>query len=61
VKKLRTSKTFLVNLAAIVAAAVTGILGANLLTPEMAAYAVAGLGVLNIFLRVISGKAISGI
>jgi len=60
-KKLRNSKTFWVNFVAIAAAALAGVLGADVLSPQMASYMVAGLGALNIILRVATGKPIKGV
>jgi len=60
-KRLRASKTVWVNILAIAVAAFGGVLGADVLTPEYASYTVAGLGLLNILLRVISGKPIKGV
>ena len=60
-KRLRNSKTFLVNFAVIIAAALSGVLGADVLTTEYAAYVVMGLSAVNILLRVVTGKPIKGI
>lgn len=60
-KKLRASKTFWVNFAVIAAAALSGVLGADVLAPEFAAYVVASLGAINILLRVVTGKPIKGV
>jgi len=61
-KKLRTSKTFLVNLLVVAAGAIAGAMGTSVIAdnPAIAGYAVAALGVVNIALRIITGKPIKG-
>lgn len=60
-KRLRASKTVLVNLAVIAAAAFSGVLGADVLSPEYASYVVMALGMVNILLRMVTSKAIKGV
>jgi len=62
-KKLRFSKTFLVNLLVVGASVLAAIAGSDVIiaNPEIAAYFGAAVGVVNILLRVITGKPIKGI
>lgn len=62
-KKLRTSKTFLVNLMVVAVGAISGAMATDVIVdnPALAGYLVATMGVINIMLRLITGKPIKGV
>jgi len=60
-KKLRQSKTFWVNLLVIAAGAISGAVGTEALSPMVVGYLAAAMGVVNIVLRILTGKAVSGV
>lgn len=59
-KKLRQSKTFWVNLLIVAAGAIGGAMNTEVMSPQVVGYMVAAAGVINIVLRIISGKSIKG-
>ena len=62
-KKLRTSKTFIVNLLMVAAGAIGGAMATDFISenPAMVGYFGAAMGAVNIALRLITGKPIEGI
>ena len=60
-KGLLRSKTFWVNLLTGAASLLTAVGGIALLPPSVAPYLVSALAVVNIFLRVLTSKPISGV
>ncbi len=60
-KKLRQSKTFWVNLMIIVVGAISGVVGTDTLSPMTVGYLAAATGVINIVLRVLTGKPVNGV
>lgn len=62
-KKLRISKTFWVNLVMVAAGAVGGAMGTGVIAdnPAIVGYFVAAQAVLNIVLRIFTGKPIKGV
>lgn len=62
-KKLRFSKTFVVNMLIVAAAVLAGVMGTDVIAanPEYAVYFTAATGVVNILLRILTNKAIKGI
>lgn len=59
-KKLRESKTFWVNLLLVAAGAIGGAVNTEIMSPQMVGYMLAATGVINIILRIVSGKSIKG-
>ncbi len=60
-KKLRWSKTFWVNFLTGAVSAITAATGLTFLPPEFVSYLVTALAVVNIFLRRVTSKPISGV
>ena len=62
-KQLRTSKTFWVNLLMVAAGAIGGAMATDVIAnnPAIAGYAAAAAGVINILLRIFTGKPIRGV
>lgn len=60
-KSLRNSKTFWVNLAVVVVAGFTGMMGTDVVSsnPELLAYMVAGVGLVNIVLRLLTDSPVA--
>jgi len=62
-KQLRTSKTFWVNLLMVAAGAIGGAMGTGVISdnPAVVGYFAAAAGVVNILLRIFTGKPIKGV
>lgn len=62
-KKLRASKTFWVNLLMVAAGAIGGAMGTSIIAdnPAVVGYFAAAAGVVNILLRIFTGKKIEGV
>lgn len=60
-KSLRSSKTFWVNVAVVVVAGLTGMMGTDVITanPELLAYMTAGVGAVNIVLRLLTDSPVA--
>ena len=60
-KPLQKSKTFWVNLAVVVIAGLTGMMGTDVIAanPELLAYMTAGVGAINIVLRLLTDSPVS--
>lgn len=59
-KKLRQSKTFWINLMLVAVGAIGGAVNTEIMSPQVVGYMVAATGVINIILRIITGKPIKG-
>lgn len=57
-KKLRQSKTFWVNLLVIAVGAIGGAVNTDMLSPQMVGWMLAATGIINIVLRIVTGKSI---
>ena len=60
-KKLRQSKTFWINLLIIAVGAISGAVGTESLSPMVVGYLAAATGVINIALRILTGKPVRGV